>query len=186
MSVDREKLRMLAESFGFRTPDRAELKTALQLAEKLTHLKLGSPAQAERVQSKSGCSLWVWGTPTTGFYYVIPLTHTGNEAVISGAFDPVTPDMDHIAGEADPIGGVYIGVYAGETHEARKAVMESSAHARVEIFPHVACYARAATEDGARSMTSLGFYPLEGSLADLWTQAPLTSQSPQVKLPGAA
>lgn len=186
MSLDRDKLRLLAESFGFRTPDSDELKAALHLAETLTRLKLGSRLQAGRVQAKSGCSLWVWGRPITGFYYVIPLTQVGNEAVIAGTFDPLMPLLEHVAGPGDPFGGVYVGVYAGETHDARKAVMMSSAFARVQVFPHVACYARAATDDGARSMVSLGFYPLEGSLPDLWTQAPLTSQAPEIRFEGAA
>jgi len=34
----------------------------------------------------------------------------------------------------------------------------------------VPCFARGATEDGKRSMASLGFSPVEGGLADLWGQ----------------
>lgn len=44
---------------------------------------------------------------------------------------------------------------------------------RLEFFAPAPCFARGATEDGKRSMGSLGFHPLEGGLPDLCVQDPL-------------
>ena len=66
-----------------------------------------------------------------------------------------------------------MGVYAGATREARRAIMQSSAILRVELFGSVPCFARAATEDGALSMESLGFEPLKGNSKKLWVQEAL-------------
>jgi hypothetical protein len=48
---------------------------------------------------------------------------------------------------------------------------------RVEQFGAVPSFARGATEDGRRSMASLGFSPLEGGLPDLWVQEALATGS---------
>ena len=66
----------------------------------------------------------------------------------------------------------YVGVYAGKTREARKKIMTASAVLRMEMFGVFPAYARGATEDGRRSMLSLGFQKFEGGLPDLYVQPP--------------
>jgi hypothetical protein len=108
---------------------------------------------------------------------VLPLSPAGEQAVRDGTYHPADPAPAHLAWQGRDVAGVYIGVYAGATKEARRAVMTAAAVMRVELFAPVPSFARGATEDGKRSMASLGFSPLEGGLPDLWVQEALSTGS---------
>lgn len=174
--IDYAGLARRAAEFGFRRASYADLEAGMVLAEKLTGKAMATAASIHWIDSLTGMAGWVTGDPVDGVFITVPLTDAGVAAVRDGSFEPSWPALAHLVCEGALCAGVYIGVYAGATKEARRRVMMSAGVTRVEFFAPVPVFARGATEDGQRSMASLGFSPVEGGLPDLWGQAPLTSQ----------
>lgn len=162
-----------AAHLGFRRAGFAETCAGMQLAEQLTGQPMTSPESITWLDSITGMAAWVTGDPVEGVFITVPLSEAGAAAVRDGSFAPNWPALGHIAAEGEPCHGVYIGVYAGATKAARKAVMTAAGIIRVQLFAAVPCFARGATEDGKRSMASLGFSPVDGGLPDLYVQEPL-------------
>lgn len=158
---------------GLRRCTQQQIPSAIALGEKLIGGKLARPEVVYTIDFITQTTIWVTGEPVNGLYLIVPLTQEGRVAVEDGSFNPADPALRHIAPAHSPIFGLYVGCYAGETKDARRAVMSASATVRVSLFAQIPCYARGATEDGARSMTSLGFRPLEGGLSDLFVFDPL-------------
>ncbi|MFN3314874.1 MAG: hypothetical protein ACK46Q_15625 [Hyphomonas sp.] len=178
--IDYGLLERRAAEFGFRQPDFAALAAGLRLAEQLTGQPMATPASITWIESLTGMTAWVTGEPVDGVFIAVPLTAAGAAAVRSGAFVPGWPALAHVCEYGAACAGVYIGVYAGATKEARQRVMMAAAVVRVDIFGPVPCFARGATEDGKRSMASLGFEPLKGTMADLWVQEVVGEQTNSV------
>ena len=177
MHVDIVRVRERARDFGFRHANIAELSEGVKLAERLLGSDIATPEAVMRMDVVTGMTAWVTGDPVDGIFFVIPLSQDGERAVRDGTYNPADPAPAHLAWQGRDVAGVYIGVYAGATKEARRAVMTAAAVMRVELFAPVPSFARGATEDGKRSMAALGFAPLEGGLPDLWVQEALSSGS---------
>lgn len=173
-SIPFAELVLQAASLGFRRANFVEICAGMRLAEQLTGQPMTSPESIIWLDSLTCMAAWVTGDPVEGVFITVPLTADGTAAVRDGSFAPSWPALAHIAVDGDPCHGVYIGVYAGATKTARKAVMTAAGIIRVKLFAAVPCFARGATEDGKRSMTSLGFGPIDGGLSDLYVQEPLT------------
>ena len=171
--IDYAGLAKRAGEFEFRRASYAELAAGLALAERLTGQAMATPASILWIESQTGMAGWVTGDPVDGVFITVPLSAEGVAAVRDGTFVPAWPALAHICSTGEACGGVYIGVYAGATKEARKRVMMAAGITRLEFFAPVPCFARGATEDGKRSMASLGFHAIEGGLPDLWGQDPL-------------
>ena len=177
MHVDIVRVTARAADFGFRHASIAELTEGIRLAESLMGSSIATPEAVMRMDVVTGMTAWVTGNPVEGIFLVLPLSPAGEQAVREGTYCPADPAPAHLAWQGRDVAGVYIGVYAGATKEARRAVMTAAAVMRVEMFAQVPSFARGATDDGKRSMASLGFSPLEGGLPDLWVQEALTSGS---------
>ncbi|WP_300396170.1 hypothetical protein [Henriciella sp.] len=158
---------------GLRRCDPVQIETALALGESLIHSQLAPAQVVYTLDAISQMTVWVTGDPVEGLYLIVPLTHEGRVAVESGDFNPGDPALRHVAPARTPIFGLYVGCYAGATKEARRAVMSASAQVRVSLYGPVPCFARGATEDGARSMQALGFRRLQGGLPDLFVFDPI-------------
>jgi hypothetical protein len=163
--------------FGLRPGYGDELADGIGLTERLIGGALAPFSVVENGHIRTQISAWVTGSPVDGLYLIAPLTTRGVAAVRTAAFNPADPAEAHIAAAGAACAGVYIGVYAGETHAARKSLMTASAVLRVEIFGRVPCFARAATPDGARSMLSLGFVPVIGGMPDLFVSEALSASA---------
>lgn len=168
-----EKLEVLAHGFGFRKAKATELRAGLVMAETLLGAPLAAPDAVERMDEITGYTSWVTGDPVDGIFLTIPLSQAGEAAVRNGTYRPGAPDEAHLCRKDEVCYGFYIGVYAGATHQARKNIMTAAAVLRVQLFAPFPCFARGATEDGVRSMLSLGFTPIEGGLDDLYVQEAL-------------
>lgn len=158
---------------GLRRCEPSKIEAALALGETLIG---GALARAEVVYTLdmiTKMTIWVTGDPIDGLYLIVPLTDEGRVGVENGEFNPADPALRHVAPANTPIFGLYVGCYAGATKVARRSVMSASASVRVSLYAPVPCYARGATEDGARSMTSLGFRRLSGGLPDLFVFDPV-------------
>ena len=177
MHVDIVRVAERAGDFGFRHAGMADLAAGVKLAEELTGSPIAAPEAVARMDVVTGMTAWVTGNPVDGVFLVLPLSPAGERAVRDGSYCPADPAPAHLAWQGRDVAGVYIGVYAGATKEARRAVMTAAGVMRVELFAPVPSFARGATEDGKRSMASLGFVPLEGGLPDLWVQEALVTGS---------
>ena len=175
--VDIAQVAARAADFGFRRANFADIAAGVALAESLMGSKIATAEQVARMDAVTGMTAWVRGEPIDGVFLTLPLSAEGERAVRNGAYVPGRPDPEHLAWHGKDVAGVYIGVYAGATKEARRAVMAVAAVMRVELFAPVPAFARGATEDGRRSMASLGFVPVDGGLPDLWVQEPVASGS---------
>ncbi|MFN4224742.1 MAG: hypothetical protein ACK4HR_00380 [Hyphomonas sp.] len=174
--IDYAGLTRRSADFGFRRASYAELEAGMALAEALTGQVMATAASILWIDSLTGMAGWVRGDPVDGVFITVPLSGAGVDAVRDGRFVPAWPALAHLAAKDEACAGIYIGVYAGATKDARRQVMMAAGTTRVEFFAAVPVFARGATEDGRRSMASLGFSPLEGGLPDLWGQAPLVVQ----------
>ncbi|MBY9067967.1 hypothetical protein K1X12_13735 [Hyphomonas sp. WL0036] len=175
IEIDYARLARRAEEFGFRRGEFVELKAGLLLAAELTGQTMATPESITWIDSLTGITGWVTGSPVDGIFISVPLTEAGVGAVRDGSFVPGWPSLAHVCCEGEACAGVYIGVYAGANKDARRRVMMAAGVIRVDCFAAVPCFARGATEDGKRSMASLGFQPIEGGLSDLWGQEPLAA-----------
>ena len=171
--VDQSKMLELMANFGWRTANEKEIPEMLELGERLINDQLISPETLSHLHDLTGITAWVFGDPVEGLVISVPLTEAGLDAVQDNEFVAKTPDDAHVAAAGQACAGVYIGIYAGETKEARKAVMSGAGVIRMAIYAQVPCFARAATDDGARSMESLGWTPAGFGADKLWMQGAL-------------
>jgi hypothetical protein len=172
-NIDPAAFAARAGDFGFRLANRNELEVAVAMAESLIHGKLASIDSISDMNERTGMTAWVTGNPVDGIFLTIPLTAAGEAAVRDGSYNPANPSPAHLSVQGRDVAAFYVGVYAGESREARKKIMIASAVLRVEMFGVFPAYARGATEDGIRSMLSLGFQDFEGGLPDLFVQPPV-------------
>lgn len=171
LDVDTFILRMNA--FGFRVARGSEIAEAVSLGERLIEGELAHCASVAKVQEFTGITVWVSGSPVDGLFLVVPLSVEGQRAVRNGTFSPAEPNRNFLAAAGELCGGLYVGVYAGVSKEVRRAIMQASAVLRVEVFGSVPCFARAATDDGARTMLNLGFRPADFGASKLYVQEAL-------------
>lgn len=164
-----------AANFGFRRATFDEIDAGVQVAEELMNSSIAHPMNIAAMDAVTQCTAWVTGDPVDGIFLTIPLSIEGEKAVRNGTYTPQSPSFNHLCRKGRHCAGFYIGVYAGRTKQARKNIMTASAVIRVELFSAVPCFARGATDDGIRSMLSLGFHEIEGALPDLYVHEALSS-----------
>jgi len=165
-------------SFGFRLAQHEEVAPALETAESLLQSKLTPRHIVERIHRHTMATVWVLGSPRiTGFLLTIPLSAQGERAMRDGSFRPSNPSLAHACAPGDPCFGYYCWVYGGETRDDRRSVMTACAILRVELVPSLPIFARGATEDGIRSMASLGLTPIQNAIPDLYVQEPITREA---------
>ena len=166
--------------FGLRVAHSSEIEEMMALGEELLGEKLTRPEIVAQTHDITGLTAWVFGDPIEGLFILVPLSEAGLSAVCEGSFDPSGPDPLHLWSAGELCAGIYCGIYAGQTHAARKAVMTAAAVVRMKVFAPVPSFARAASEDGARSMKSLGWEPAGFGADQLWIHK--TLQTPQRKV----
>ncbi|MEH6809679.1 MAG: hypothetical protein V7651_12535 [Hyphomonas oceanitis] len=171
--IDLDRVAAKAVEFGFRRGTFSELEQGVAVAEALMQSKLATPEAIGEMDRITGMTAWVTGDPVDGIFLSLPLTPTGESAVRNGTYTPGSPDPAHLCSGGQGCSAFYIGVYAGANRDARRKVMTAAAVMRVELFSAYPCFARGATEDGRRSMDSLGFKPFDGGLPDLYVQEAL-------------
>ena len=171
--VEPEAMERAMGEHGLRRCSIAELPDAIRIGEQLIHARLASHEVVLTLDSITSMTAWVVGKPIEGIYLILPLTEEGRDAVEAGTFNAADPALRHVAPANTPIFGLYVGIYAGATRDARRSIMAASANVRVSLYAPVPCYARGATEDGARSMLQLGFRQFSDRLPDLFVFDPL-------------
>ncbi|MEL6859731.1 MAG: hypothetical protein AAFO74_15185 [Pseudomonadota bacterium] len=179
--VDHAYMTEQMRNFGWRSASSAEIPELIALGEALINDKLADADIVDAVHTRTGISAWAFGEdPIEGLVLNVPLTLKGLKNLQAGVFNPGAPKDEEIAAIGDQCAGCYIGIYAGATHAARKAVMTGAAVIRMGVFSQVPCFARAATEDGARSMESLGWSAAGFGIDKLWMQGALSAPEKKV------
>lgn len=171
--IDVERMTKRASDFGFRVATPAELAAGVAISEALMGKRIAPLEVVSRIQAQTGVSTWVTGVPVDGFFLFVPLSAEGVRAVRTGTYIPAQTKLEELALKGSECCGVYVGVCAGASHDARRNVMTVSAVMRVELFASVPCFSRAATSDGARAMLSLGFRPVLDGQPDMYVQEAL-------------
>lgn len=171
--VDHDVMLSGMGSFGWRIATSEEHVPMMDLAEELLGSELVPAETIKWINSVTKMTSWVFGDPLEGIFIVLPITMDGLDAIHTGDFKPGAPEEHFLAAPGELCAGIYVGAYAGSTKPARKAVMMATAILRVQIYGQVPCFARAATDDGARTMASLGYHPTGFGADKLWMQAPI-------------
>lgn len=172
--VDPSKMIELMGNFGWRTANAQEIPEMIELGEKLIGDRLITSDVLAALHDLTGITAWVFADPIEGLVISVPLSPEGLDAVQDNRFVPQDlPNTTFVAAAGTPCAAVYIGIYAGETKAARKAVMSGAGVIRMAVYAQVPCFARAATDDGARSMESLGWQPAGFGADKLWMQGVL-------------
>lgn len=170
-----ERVAAIMGKYSLRRARASEVIETLKLGEALVGGALARPEVVATIDTITRMTIWNTGDPIAGIFLVVPVTEEGRSAVEDGSFNPADPAIRHIAPANTPIFGVYCGIYAGATREARKSVLMAAGDLRLNAFAPVPTYARGATEDGARSMLTLGYRPLQGGLKDLFVSDPVSA-----------
>ncbi|MEL7539810.1 MAG: hypothetical protein AAGJ51_02810 [Pseudomonadota bacterium] len=179
--VDHAKMTETMAAFGWRSATPTEIPELVALGEELINDRLADADTIERVHGVTEITAWAFGSdPIEGLVLAVPLSEAGLAALEANEFQPGDPNPAHVAAVGQLCAACYIGIYAGATYDARKAVMTGAGVIRMGIFPQVPCFARAATEDGARSMESLGWTPAGFGPDKLWMQGALQAPSKKV------
>nr|WP_070960291.1 hypothetical protein [Hyphomonas sp. Mor2] len=171
--LDREAIIKGMGAFGWRLAKSSEHTEMMALAEELLGSQLTSAETIAWINSVTGSTSWVCGDPIDGIFIIVPVSPEGLRAIQTGEFDPSGPNKEHLAALGQTCAGVYVGAYAGANHQARKNVMMATVTMRVEGYGQVPAFARGATEDGVRSMVSIGFKPAGFGADKLWMQPPV-------------
>lgn len=170
-----DRVAAIMAKYSIRRAKHSDLIETLKLGESLIGGALARPEVVATIDAITQMTIWNTGAPISGIFLVVPVTEEGRAAVENGSFNPADPAIRHIAPANTPIFGVYCGIYAGATREARKSVLMAAGDLRLNAFAPVPTYARGATEDGARSMLTLGYRPVAGGLKDLFVSEPVSA-----------
>lgn len=171
--VSPEEMRQAMAPYGVRKCKPSEIVPALKLGESLVGCKLARAEVVYTLDTITGMSIWITGDPISGLYVSVPLTREGRVAAERGEFIPEDPVLSHVAPARTPVHGSYLGVYAGATREARRAIMKASVAVRESHFPEIPSYARAATAEGERAMLEMGFRRLDKTAPGMFVLDPL-------------
>lgn len=171
--LDRDKIIKGMGAFGWRLAKSSEHNEMMALAEELLGSELTSAETIDWINSITGSTSWICGDPIDGIFIIVPVSPEGLKAIQTGEFNPGGPKESHLAARGETCAGVYVGAYAGATHEARKNVMMATVTMRVDGYGQVPAFARGATDDGVRSMESIGFHPAGFGADKLWMQPPV-------------
>jgi len=154
----------------------ADMRVAGELARSGVGGALAGGEVFAAVQAACGCAAFAYRREgrLTGALAVIPLAASGAAALAADAFDGVAPDRDHVARAGERLAAVYGWGIVGAERRARAAVLAAVHRLRVELYPMLPFYCRAATAAGERVILGrLGYRPMAGSRSGLHVSPPL-------------
>ena len=145
---------------SFESCDSAEdISSFHTLAQHLIPVEIASLATLTAVQAKTGSSIYLkreHGAPT-GFLAFFGFSPEGEQAVRSGQFSGVRARPEWVC-EATPQTTLgYVWGFGGLSRAACFGVIRAGRVMRDTFFPHLGVFARAATADGRKVMTPLGY-----------------------------
>ncbi|HLZ73880.1 hypothetical protein [Phenylobacterium sp.] len=171
------RLRRELAAFDVAPAQGDDIAAARQFAAQLIGEGIVAAADLERVHHLTGDSaLFVTREEgeLTGVLAFVLLNVSGLRAVLTGAFDALSPAAEHVAGPGQPACAFYGWGVAATTKPSARRVIDGARAIMGGAFCHLPKFARPTTEAGHRLMRErLGFEDLPGSFDGLVWQAPM-------------
>ncbi len=169
-------------SRGLRLSSRAQVEASYALALRLIGPPLAdlSTVHAAQARTRSTSFSFVQDGELTGLFVFLLANDWGLEALMSDAFDPLSPDMELLAAPDQRPAAYYGWALAGTTPEARLTVISAANHLRHHTLRYAPCFCHVATEAGRRAVTGkLGYSLVTGSISGLY-RAPAVAELERV------
>jgi len=165
-------------SHGLHLSSRAEVEAGYAMAVRLIGPALADlqTVHAAQERTRSACYSFIEDGELTGLFVFLLANDRGLEALMSDAFDPLSPDMDLLAAPDQRPAAYYGWALAGTTPAARLTVITAANHLRHHTLRYAPCFCHVATEAGRRAVTGkLGYSPVQGSISGLY-RAPAVAE----------
>jgi hypothetical protein len=165
-----QRIAMDLATFDVRPAGTHEVTPAHALARALIGDGIVAPDDLARVHARTGAGLFVAyeGDALTGVLAFVLLNAAGHAAVLTEAFDALSPANAHIAGPEQPASAFYGWGVAATTRESAQRLIEGSRALGRGSVSHLPYYARPTTPKGERLMRErLGFMDVPGSTSGL-------------------
>jgi len=131
---------------------------------------------AAQDRTRTTCFAFVEDGELTGLFAFLLANDRGLEALMSDAFDPLSPDMELLAAPDQRPAAYYGWALAGTTPAARLTVISAANHLRHHTLRYAPCFCHVATEAGRRAVTGkLGYSLVPGSISGLY-RAPAVAE----------
>jgi hypothetical protein len=129
-----------------------DIAEARRMAARLIAPGIAAAATLQAVQARTGCSVFVRRGEggIEAAISVVPLTPLALPGLLAGVFDGVTPPMNAVAAEGQPVAALYGWGMAGETLRGRAAILAAALRLQQDVYREVPVYGRAATAGGER------------------------------------
>ncbi|MGZ3375351.1 MAG: hypothetical protein ACXU8S_02025 [Phenylobacterium sp.] len=171
------RLRRELTAYDVQAAQGDDVAAARQFAAQLIGEGIVKAADLERVHRLTGESaLFVTREDgeLTGVLAFVLLNVSGLRAVLTGAFDALSPAAEHVAGPGQPACAFYGWGVAATTKPSARRLIDGARAIMGGACGHLPKFARPTTEAGHRLMRErLGFEDLPGSFDGLVWQAPL-------------
>lgn len=157
-------------AFDVRPATAHEIGAAHGLARTLIGDGIVSAEDLARVHARTGAAVFVTleDGALTGVLAFVLLNAAGHAAVLTEAFDALSPADAHIAGPEQPASAFYGWGVAATTRTAAQRLIEGSRAMGHSSVAHLPYYARPTTPKGERLMRErLGFIDVPGSTSGL-------------------
>ena len=129
----------------------------------------------DAVAERSQCSLFVHDRAGVlgGALAIIPVNPVGLAALEADRFDGTNPPIDGVARPGEPLAGIYGWGFVGVSLRATAAVVSGMHRLRVETYPRLPFFGRAATDAGRKVMEGrLGYGLQPGTASGLYHNLP--------------
>ena len=163
-----QRTETILSQLGFHLAGLHEIARGRAAAVDLVGKNIATVATLMRVQARTRCSVFV-ATSNGGDLIAatsgLPLTRAALPALASGRFNGIEPPDALIARPDEPVAALYLWGAAGLTWRGRTLALAASVALQREVYPNLPCYARAATDEGAKALAQrMGARPMAGGL----------------------
>lgn len=141
----------------------ADVEHAAQMAARLIGPGIAALEVMLAVQARCRCALFAYDQDGRlgGALAIIPVSAAGLAALRADRFDGTCPDLSFVARPGEPLAGVYGWGFVGVTLRSTAAVVSGMHRLRVETYPHLPFFGRAATDAGRKVMEGRLGYRLQ-------------------------
>lgn len=127
------------------------------------------------VAERCRCALFVHEAAgiVDGVLAIIPVSRAGLAALRADRFDGTAPPLDGVTRPGEPLAAIYGWGFVGVSLRATAAVVSAMHRLRIETYPSLPFFGRAATDAGRKVMEGrLGYRLAPGSTTGLYQNLP--------------
>jgi len=170
-AITPEAVIAIGERFQLRPPSLIQMAEGRDIAASLIDPNIApASAYAEAAVWSGMCALvFTEEDKVTGMVAILFLSRAGLAAVAEQTFNARAPDRVHLAKAGEPVYGGYAWGIAATTKTGARLCVGFADAVRRELFSKVPVFSRAATGDGMRVLTNLGYRPVPwGEAGVIW------------------